>query len=140
MRNQETRRAMSAMFMAAMLLSASAAFAAVTTPAVGTVELITQAPSAPVAVLTASGIDRRALQSHLAQNLGPDSQRDLHRYRQDVFGTPVQIGVSHGRALAGPTFTPHGARDSASFERGATTGSVGLLNVVGSGLQRLGAN
>lgn len=131
---------MSATFMAAMLLSASSAFAAEATPAVGTVEVVTERPSAPAAVLTASGIDRRALQSQLAQTLGPDSQRDLHRYRQDVFGTPVQIGVSHGRALAGPTFTPPGTRDSASFERGAATGGMGVLNVAWAGLQRLGAN
>ena len=137
MRKQGMRRALAASLTTAMLLSASAVFARDGAPAASSAETPTEASAAPSSVLTANGIDRRALQSHLAQTLGPDSQRDLHRHRQDVFGTPVQIGVSHGRALAGPTFTPAGTRDSSSFERGAATGGMGLLNVAWSGIQHL---
>lgn len=136
MRTPGTRHALATAFLSTLLWGASPASA-------GEAMVVTDAPEAAVApapVLTAEGIDRRALQLNLAQTLGPDSQRDLHRYRQDVFGTPVQIGVSHGAALAGPAFTPAGAQDSATFQRGAVTGNVGLLNVAWAGLQRLGSD
>lgn len=137
MRTPGTRHALATAFLStALLWGASAASA-------GEAMVLTHVPetaATPAPVLTAEGIDRRALQLHLAQTLGPDPQRDLHRYRQDVFGTPVQVGVSHGAALAGPVFTPAGAHNSATFQRGVVTGDIGLLNVAWAGLQRLGSD
>lgn len=84
-------------------LCASVAFAA--EPAV-TARALETAPTgtAPGAVLTSTGVDGRALKLHLAQTLGPESERESQRYRRTIFGEGVQIGVSRGSTLAGPTF------------------------------------
>lgn len=118
-------------------LCASVAFAA--EPAI-TVHTLEAAPAstAPGPVLTSTGVDGRALKLHLAQTLGLDAERDAQRYRQTVFGESVQIGVSRGSTLAGPTFAGRNPHDSSSLQASAVTGGIGLLNVAWLGLRRLG--
>lgn len=122
----------------AVWLCASAAFAADKADTAGTRQALASPP--PREVLTPSGVGVQALRLHLAQTLGPDSERESHRYRQTVFGSPVEIGTSHGSALAGPRFAHAHPRDSATFEKTAATGGLGLLNVAWLGVRRLSAD
>lgn len=119
-------------------MCAATAFAAQPLATVETFEA-TPASTVPGPVLTAAGLDGRSLKLHLAQKLGPNAERELQRYRQTVFGESVQVGVSRGSTLAGPTFAGRNPHSSSTFTPSATTGGLGLLNVAWLGLQRIGA-
>ena len=86
-------------------------------------------------VLGGGGIDMRAMRQHLAQTLGPDSERNLNRFRYDMMGQSGQLNVVR-RSAFGTIYAAGSPHNSGSFDRDVVVGGVGLLNVAWAGLKR----